>query len=114
MRVYLSGPMTGLPGLNVQAFDDAERALRGDGNDVYNPCDHLRWPYEDAMTSDINMLTCCLPDMRNGLSTERLFDAMVLLPGWDESRGARLERDVAEACGIRVMTLDEAIGGDAS
>ena len=30
-----------------------------------------------------------------------------MLPGWNVSRGARLERDVALACGMRVIDFSE-------
>lgn len=109
MNLYLSGPMTGMPNLNRPRFRDAAMRLTEAGHMVYDPCEKNFRSYEDAMTADINMLTCCVPDGRGGLSTGRVFDAVVQLPGWEESRGATLEAAVAMACGIRVMTLEEAL-----
>ena len=36
-------------------------------------------------------------------------DVVVQLPGWDRSRGSVVEHMVAAACGIPVMTLEEAL-----
>lgn len=38
-RIYDSGPMTGLPGLNFPAFDAAAKQLRAAGYDVVNPAE---------------------------------------------------------------------------
>lgn len=37
-------------------------------------------------------------------------DVLVSLPGWENSEGARLERLVAEACGIETCNLSEVEG----
>lgn len=42
----------------------------------------------------------CLSEITN-------YDTIVMLPGWNVSRGARLERDVALACGMRVVDFSE-------
>lgn len=36
-RLYLCGPITGMPNYNRDAFNDAESALRSAGFDVFNP-----------------------------------------------------------------------------
>ena len=103
-RVYLSGPMTGIEGWNKPAFDGAEKQLRKlNIHDVYNPADHIDShsiaSHCVAMQLSLNELT----------STKPWYDLLVSLPGWKQSAGARLEREVAEACGIEVCNLDEVV-----
>jgi hypothetical protein len=38
-KIYLSGPMTGLPDLNFPAFNAAASALRAKGLNVINPAE---------------------------------------------------------------------------
>ena len=40
MRLYLAGPMTGLPLWNFPAFATAAAALRADGHTVFSPAEH--------------------------------------------------------------------------
>ncbi len=85
-RIYIAGPMTGLPELNFPAFNAAAAELRKRGAWVENPaeinaaCD-ITW--EDAMRADIPRLMTC--------------DSLYLLPGWQQSRGAAIEHDLAVA-----------------
>jgi hypothetical protein len=84
MKIYISGPMTGLPGLNKPAFLAAEKALKAKGYEVLNPVRNAlpdTAPWEDHMRADIIML------MRA--------DGVALLDGWEESRGAKKEMVVA-------------------
>lgn len=51
MRIYLSGPMTGLSDLNRPAFDAAEKRLTAEGHFVINP--HRLYPvFGDAIDVD--------------------------------------------------------------
>lgn len=91
-RIYIAGPMTGLPDLNFAAFNAEAERLRAAGWEVLNPAeinpDHtMAWA--DCMRRDLAALVTC--------------DAIQLLPGWENSRGARLEWIVADKLGLQVL-----------
>jgi len=84
MRVYLAGPMTGLPDYNYPAFRAAAKRLRAAGYTVANPADNPK-PVCDTW----------LGYMRMGIKQLVQCDAIVLLPGWRNSRGASIEFELA-------------------
>lgn len=94
-RIYIAGPMTGLPELNFPAFHAAAAKLRGFGFEVVNPAEINVDPagrWEDCMRADIRELVTC--------------DAVALLPGWKQSRGAQLEHHIAQALGMVVREVE--------
>ena len=94
MRIYISGPMTGIPEFNFPAFNQAATRLRGCGLDVVNPAEinkDTTMSWEDCMRADIKALCDC--------------DTIVMLPGWENSKGAHLEVHIAHRLGIRVLGL---------
>lgn len=107
MRFYVSGPMRGHRKFNFPVFDDVTATLRAAGHDVDNPADHDRetqpgieqWDgFEDGDES-----RCMLFDLATALkwdlSCVARDEAIVMLPGWEQSTGARIERFVAEQTG---------------
>jgi hypothetical protein len=95
--LYIAGPMSGLPDSNYPAFFAAEERLRAAGyNRILNPARAVCPPDSDWHVW-----------MRSGIDMVLRAEALVMLPGSDNSRGARLERYVAEALGMRVAPLDE-------
>ena len=93
-RVYLSGPMGGLPQHNFPAFHAHAAQLRAAGFDVVNPADLNRDPgtsWGDCLRVDIRELCGC--------------DAIALMPGWERSKGANLELHIAHRLGMDVMHL---------
>lgn len=101
-RVYLGGPMTGLPGLNFPAFHAAAARLRAVGYDVVNPAelntDHSA-AWEQCLRKDIAALAGC--------------DTLALLPGWERSDGAHLELHVAHRLRLRIATVADLAGDEA-
>lgn len=95
MRYYLSGPMTGLPSYNYPAFIDAATRLRANGLEIVNPAENFNGnpdlPREHYMKHDVRDLLDC--------------DAIILLDGWQNSRGARLEVDIARQIGLKIYRL---------
>jgi len=94
MRVYIAGPMTGLPENNYPAFRAEAMRLRALGHEVVSPNElnagreHEGWAA--CMKRDIAVLTTC--------------DAVQVLEGWMKSRGAKLEIVVARELGITVYS----------
>lgn len=88
MRVYISGPMSGLEGLNESTFRAAEELLKAAGHETIVPHDLTdpSWTYEQCMRRDLEELMRC--------------DAIFMLPGWAASRGASVEFQVAGVLGL--------------
>lgn len=97
MIIYISGPMTGLPNLNFDSFMALEAKLLGEGHDVLNPA-----RFGDGGT----WVECLKRDIRLLMEAE----ALVLMHGWENSRGAKLEYDVAMALGYRIGYYDQHTG----
>lgn len=129
MRIYISGPMTGLPDGNIPAFNAAAERLRTEGHFVINPADisHLFGTAEEleksfAIHYDLPGARVGLhfPDLIHGqdlacavmdadLVAVRSCDAIYLLRGWETSRGAKKELAEAIACRLQVMLEDDAV-----
>lgn len=95
-RCYVAGPMTGIPRLNFPAFHAAANRLRAAGINAVNPAEINTDPtasWVDCMRADLKQLVDC--------------DAILLLPGWEASRGATLEHTVAAALGLRIFQTPE-------
>ncbi|WP_277093407.1 DUF4406 domain-containing protein [Alicyclobacillus mali (ex Roth et al. 2021)] len=85
-RWYLAGPMSGYPDFNRPTFREAAVRLRAQGLAVVNPAEipgDEDWEWDDWMRAALHCLLGC--------------HAVVFLSGWESSRGAQLERAIAEA-----------------
>lgn len=93
-RTYIAGPMTGLPDLNFPAFHREAAYFRAQGREVVNPAEINPDPtagWQACMRADIRELVTC--------------DEVVMLPGWENSKGASLEHHIAQALEMRVVYL---------
>ncbi len=94
MRIYLAGPMRGIPDFNFPAFNKEAAWLREQGHEVFNPAEN---------GDQTNVRECFR------LDTDwicRYADGIALLPGWEASKGAKAELALAEALGLEVIYLD--------
>lgn len=98
-RLYVAGPMTGLPEFNYPAFRAAAVALTELGHDVEDPSTN-----ENPTPGDYHGW------LRAGLSQLIRCNGVALLDGWEASGGARLEVNVAATLGMRVKPLAEWLG----
>ena len=95
-KVYISGPITGIDFGNRFAFSCARNALELCGYEVVDPSevkldDDASWA--DYMRADLKLLLDC--------------DFIYMLEGWEDSKGARIERELAENLGIEEIDLDQ-------
>lgn len=92
MTTYIAGPMTGYPAFNYPEFAYVAQVLRSWGVDVVNPAEldggSSGKPWDWYMRRALKALADC--------------DEILMLKGWEASRGARLERHVAEQLGMTV------------
>lgn len=91
-RVYIAGPMTGLPGYNFDAFNAKAAELRAEGWHVENPAEHGHIDgagWADYLRWDISRIATC--------------GAIYLLPGWQASKGASLEVVIGKALGVQFL-----------
>lgn len=100
MKIYLAGPMTGYPKQNYPLFDAVAGQLRGAGHIVYSPAefrggiDLQPFPIREAF---IEYLTFICDQA----------EAIVLLPGWQDSVGATAELAMAKVCKIHVIEFKD-------
>ena len=99
MKIYIAGPMSGLPEFNYPAFHAEAARLRSLGHEVLNPAEN---PVPECGT--------WTGYMRMALRQLIECECVVLLPGWIESRGALIERSLAQALSMRVMTSADLSG----
>lgn len=103
MKVYIAGPMSGLPDFNYPAFFKAAERLRAAGYEVENPAENK--PEGTASWQAY---------MRMSLVQISRVDGIALLPGWQESKGASLEVHIAEALGLTLWGVDQWLAKEAS
>lgn len=99
MKIYISGPITGRDMAAVEmAFKEAEQKILDRGHVPVNPFTLSQQMPEDStwieyMRNDIPMLVHC--------------DAILLLPGWIYSSGAKLEYEIAT--GMHMLIYDQTV-----
>lgn len=92
-RVYIAGPMRGLPNLNKDAFYIAERNWRKAGWLVVNPAKL------DSTADDLSFAAC----MRRDIKKIMVCHALAILPGIEASEGGNIEEFVSLVVGNKVF-----------
>lgn len=120
--IYVAGPMTGIPQFNIPAFDRMSEALRRSGYRVVSPVEldgpeYREWAMlsEDGVSMEGNpfgwswghVLARDIELIADGDEVGPI-DGIVVLPGWHNSKGARLETFVAFLSGKPTFTWDAA------
>ncbi|MUT66026.1 DUF4406 domain-containing protein [Paenibacillus sp. NEAU-GSW1] len=91
--VYISGPMTGYEELNFPAFFEAEEKLLSLGYKVINPA-RIEQPNKD-------WASC----MKRDIAEMMAADTVVTLSGWEKSKGATIEVELANNLEIQVVEI---------
>lgn len=90
--VYISGPMSGIEGLNFDAFNEAASYFRNQGWTVVNPAEinpDLNADWIECIVADIVAMKDCTH--------------IYMLDNWQNSYGAAIEKLVAEKMGMQVL-----------
>lgn len=102
-KIYIAGPMSNLPALNFPAFNAEAARLRALGYNVINPAelnvgaDDLQ-PFDQKTPEEKHAHWCRC--MKADIAAMLTCDTVALLPGWNGSKGALLEVEIAEQLGI--------------
>lgn len=105
--LYVAGPMTGYPKFNYPAFDAAAKDLRQRGFKIVSPAE-----LDDPKTRELALAS---PDGAPGSGSHNnetwgdflardvklvadQVDGIAVIPGWQNSKGARLETFIAFLC----------------
>lgn len=121
MKVYLAGPMTGIPYFNFPEFYKHAHTLRKQGHEVFSPAEHdcilldkptgwipdpsdsvgpwVRWAMPNAPT-----LRRMLGDDLKWIASEA--EAIYLMPGWENSKGVQAEWALGKALGLKMVYIN--------
>jgi hypothetical protein len=116
VKIYLAGPMRGIPEFNFPAFYAAAAALRAEGHDVFSPAERdnekhgtdiskgnaAGCEHQAAKEHGFNLREALLADIRYICDHA---EAIALLPGWERSKGVAAELATARALGLKEILL---------
>lgn len=98
MKLYIAGAITGVENYRHH-FEKAAEYLVDEGYDVASPTwfdaqgEMLQWGWNEYMRATIQMMLNC--------------DGVALLDNWVDSKGAKVEVDLANNVGIEVRPWNE-------
>lgn len=94
---YVAGPMTGLPDNNYPAFNAVAKILCEQGYSVLNPVSNAA-----DLPSGMSQEQIWQWFMRKAIRQLSHADRIMLLPGWENSKGACVEFGLAQSLGLRI------------
>lgn len=89
-KIYIAGPMSGLPNFNRDAFNAEAHRLLGLGHVALNQA-----ILPDGLEQYEYMAIC--------IEMVKMADQLVMLPGWERSAGARAEHALAIKLGKAII-----------
>lgn len=116
--LYLAGPMTGIQSFNFPAFDRAVASLRAAGFAIISPHERDSLAVQAAARASPDGCLASLETATHETWGDMLArdvkivvdesSGVVLLSGWERSRGARLEAYVAALCSLPLYQYGDA------
>jgi hypothetical protein len=105
MKYYLAGPMTGIPEFNFPLFIQVCEYLRERELTILSPHE-----IDHGETDENRGSLSYGAYMRAGLRLMLDCDGVIVLPGWKESQGVRVELALAKACEMELHRFDTETG----
>lgn len=116
MKLYLAGPMRGIPEFNFPAFNAAAAMLRSLGHEVFNPAerDNERHGTNIGLGNSTGDEAVAAKEhgfsLREALRDDTAYicmeaEGIALLPGWYDSKGAVAELSLARALGLKLILI---------
>ena len=96
-KLYLSGPMTGIKNYNHELFDRVAAEFRLVGFEVCSPSEF----FDGDITKERKEY------MREAVKYLLEADTIVLLPGWENSKGARIEAAIGQELELNMVEYVE-------
>lgn len=113
VKVYIAGPMAGIPQFNYPLFNLVDELLQRSGFETVNPA--RMDEYQDTAIAHSGDPATGLgvdPKSRAAFLKRDFYylsqcDGIVMLPGWQGSTGANCELWVAHMMGLEVFVMEE-------
>lgn len=111
MKLYVSGPMRGIPAFNFPAFFDTADRLRAMGHEPLCPAERdLENGFDPTDLSGFENLSSIGLDLREAMLEDcRMIcedaEGVCVLENWRVSKGARAEVGLAHALGLPIVQL---------
>lgn len=116
MKIYLAGPMRGIPHFNHPAFHAAAAKLRAEGHEVFSPAEldlkmhGAEFGRANAAGDEKQAAQQFGFNLREALAADlawicREADGIALLPNWRNSKGSCAEHATAVALDLQVLEL---------
>lgn len=113
-RIYIAGPMQGIKDFNFPAFHEAAKTWRDNGWEVFSPAERdiklHGAAVGNAPTGNLNEIKDTGFNLRQALADDLTWialnaDAICMLKGWENSKGAQAEWALARALGLQIFYI---------